>query len=104
MTRHTTGSLLILLLAALGGCSKESTPPTTQTPSKETPAAPAPAPQPAPAPPVTAAIKTGDTNFPGVAADVTECRRKDGVLSLRLRFRTASDKKSITIVDGRDYE
>jgi len=38
-------------------------------------------------------------------ADVTECTRKDGVLSVKVRFRnTASEKKNLTLIDARNYE
>src|SRR5258706_4050155 len=104
MTRHKAlpFSILILLTAALGGCSKESSPPAAQTPAAQTPA-PTPAPAPAATPP--AALKTEDTNIAGIAADVTECQRKDGVLSVKVRFRnTSGDKKNFNLIENRDYE
>jgi hypothetical protein len=110
MARQRVLSCLILLTAALGGCSKESPPPAAQTsapaPAQTAPPpAAVPTPAAAPAPAVTAALKTEDTNIAGVAADVTECQRKDGVLSVRVRFRnTGSEKKSFTLIDARDYE
>ena len=48
--------------------------------------------------PVTGSLVTGDTNVPGVAADVTECKRKDGVLSVKVRFRVASAIPSAQVV------
>ena len=33
-----------------------------------------------------------DTNLPGIVAEVTECKRKDGVLTVRLRLTNKSDK------------
>jgi hypothetical protein len=109
---HRATLLVILLCAALGGCSKESSSTAPQAPAQTaTPAAstPAPAPSAAPAPVAAAApagaLKTGDTNIAGVVADVTECSRKDGVLSVRVRFRsTASERKTFDLIDGRDYQ
>ena len=93
-------SFLIALIAALGGCSKESPPPAAQTPA-QTPATAPPTAAPAPS----GALKTEDTNIAGVAADVTECARKDGVLSVRVRFRnTSGEKKNLNLIDNRDYE
>jgi hypothetical protein len=102
MTRHRNVPFLILLMAALNGCSKESPPPSSHTP--------APAPVAATAPPAASAapagtLKTSETNISGVAADVTECVRKEGVLSVKVRFRNASgEKKKLNLIDGRDYE
>lgn len=109
----------LLLAAVLCGCSKDAPPPAAQsatpvpaaspavpTPTASTapPAAPAPAPAPA-APPSTPALKTGDTNINGVAADVTQCERKDGVLSVKVRFRnTGSEKRQFDLIDSRNYE
>src|SRR5689334_24701351 len=82
---------ILLLLAGFSGCSKENPPTSSKTP--ETPAQPAPsAAAPASAPPAAAAapagtLKNGDTNISGVVAEVTECARKDGVLSIKVRLR-----------------
>jgi hypothetical protein len=63
------------------------------------------APPPAAAPVASAALKTEDTNIAGVVADVTECARKDGVLSVRVRFRnTSAEKKNLNLIDNRNYE
>jgi hypothetical protein len=52
-----------------------------------------------------AAIQTQETNFPGVNAELVECRRKDGVLTIRLRLRNTGDKpQRVTLINGRDYE
>ena len=52
-----------------------------------------------------AAPKTEDTNIAGVVADVTECARKDGVLSVRVRFRnTSTEKKNLNLIENRNYE
>ncbi|HTX38726.1 MAG TPA: hypothetical protein VME43_27055 [Bryobacteraceae bacterium] len=68
--------------------------------------APAPAAAAAPAPPAAAAvIKTGDTNTTGVAAEVTECSRKDGVLSVKVRFHnTSAAQKRLDLIGSRNYE
>ena len=48
-------------------------------------AAPASAQTPAP-------IQVQETNIAGVVAELTECRREDGVLNIRVRFRNNSDQ------------
>src|SRR5271155_4180438 len=98
--------LLAVLAFTFGACSKQ-TPPTTAS-------APAPAPAPAAtpaAPPAAAApagpvvLKSGDTNIAGVVAEVTECSRKDGVLSVKVRLRnTSGQKQSFNLIENRDYE
>lgn len=107
MARQRSLASLMLLAAALCGCSRDTPPPATQTaaqPPAASPAAPTPAPTPA-APPTTPALKTGDTNITGVAAEVTQCDRKDGVLSVKVRFRnTSSQKQQFNLIDTRDYE
>src|SRR5207244_518902 len=104
MTRHRAVSFLILLIAALGGCSKESPSSTSQAPA-QAPASATPAPAPVVAPAPSGALKTEDTNIAGVTADVTECQRKDGVLSVKVRFRnTSGEKKNLNLIDNRDYD
>lgn len=39
----------------------------------------------------TKVIQTQETNFSGVVAELTECKRKEGVLSFKVRFRNTSD-------------
>lgn len=39
----------------------------------------------------TKVIQTQETNFSGVVAELTECKRKEGVLSIKVRFRNTSD-------------
>jgi hypothetical protein len=83
-------------------------------PAMTQPAAPAAEPAPgtaapsaAPAVPATgmAALASGDTNIAGIVAEVTECARKEGVLSLKLRFRnTNPTAKNVDIIAGRNYE
>ena len=62
-------------------------------------------PLPAPAPPASSVLKTEDTNISGVVAEVTECARKDGVLSVKVRFRsTLKEAKNLTLIENRNYE
>ena len=109
MTRHRALLFWILLLSFLGACSKESPSSVSQAPASAA-APPATAPGPAAAPPaaapaVTGALKSEDTNIAGIVADVTECSRKDGVLSVKVRFRNSSaEKKNLSIIDNRNYE
>jgi hypothetical protein len=107
MIRHRAVPYCIILISVLGACSKESPVPSAQTPAAAPSAASAPVsvPPPAVAPPASGVIKTADTNIAGVVADVTECARKEGVLSVKVRFRnTASEKKNLTLIDARNYE
>jgi hypothetical protein len=101
-------SLVIVLLAGLlgfAGCSSESQKPgpVTQPPPATQPVAatqPPPTPQlaPAQAAPVAApspaasagVIQTQETNTQGLVAELTECKRKDGVLTVKLRIRNTS--------------
>ena len=49
----------------------------------------------------TEAIQSQDTNIGGLVADITQCKRKDGVLTLKVRVRNTSDKKvNIFFTDG----
>jgi hypothetical protein len=51
--------------------------------------------------PVTAAQ---DTNKPGLVAEIVECKREGGVLSIRMRLRNTSDKDiDESIIDGRNF-
>lgn len=117
MTRPYLAFLVILSIGAFSGCSKEAPPAASKAPEssqatpKPTPPAPtSPSPAPAATPtpvaaPSSAALKTEDTNIPNVVADVTECRRKDGVLSIKVRFRnTGSAKANLGLIENRDYE
>ena len=55
----------------------------------------------APSPAQTEAIQSQDTNVGGLVADITQCKRKDGVLSLKVRLRNTSGKKvNISFTDG----
>ena len=70
--------------------------PPHETPPVETPPPP-PAPSPATAPPAAeqaGVIQTQETNEEGVVGELTECRRSEGVLSIKVRFRNTSTKQS----------
>jgi hypothetical protein len=111
---HSRIAALTILLTVLAGCSSQSSPPAAATPAQTTtapataPPAAAPAPAPAAAPASSAALKTGDTNISGVVAEVTECARKDGVLSVRVRLHNTSSQKAefhlIDNVNGVNHE
>jgi hypothetical protein len=51
------------------------------------------------------AIQSQPTNTAGIAADILQCKRKDGVLTLRIGFRNVSGAKGeIAVIDGRNYD
>jgi hypothetical protein len=106
MTSRRAVPFLILLISVLGGCSKESPAPSAQTPAAAPSTAPTPTAAPPPAAPAASvALKTEDTNTAGVVADVTQCARQDGVLSVKVRFRnTSAEKKNLNLIDARNYE
>jgi len=123
MTRTVQGCSLALFSIVLAGCSMLSptkpadggTAPANPTPTPvATAAAPASAPAAAPAAvpvsaPVAAApsgpvLMSQDINQPGITADFTECKRKEGVLNVRLRFRNVSSKEiNFNIVDNFNF-
>jgi hypothetical protein len=46
-------------------------------------------------------IQSQDTNVGGLVAEITQCKRKDGVLTLKVRVRnTSSEKVNIYFTDG----
>jgi len=52
-----------------------------------------------------APLQTQETNAPGVMAELTECRRSEGVLNMRIRFRnTSAEKASFYPISGRNYD
>lgn len=107
------GGLTIVFVALAMACSKGTTTapaPQAAAPAQPQAAAPAPAappaaPAPAAAPSGAPSLKSGDTNIANVTADVTECSRKDGVLSIKVRLRnSASAVKRVDIIWNRNYE
>jgi hypothetical protein len=126
MIRYQAISCAMLLAGLLCSCSKQSSSNTSPSPAaaeavqpkptgpavlESAPAAPSAAPAApdtvfAAAPPASASVlKSGETNSSGVIAEVIQCDRKDGVLSMRVHFRNVSAKKTyFTIINGRNYE
>jgi len=110
--------LFSTLLAALTACSSQTPSKTTEAPAPTKSAAPLATPASAaqtaapstasaqpPAVAPTASLATQDTNVPGVAADFTECKRKEGVLSVKIRFRNVSPAEAhVNVISGRNYE
>jgi hypothetical protein len=57
--------------------------------------------------PLTAAeaIQKQDTNEAGVVAELIECKRADGVLTVRVVLRNSSDKNaSVSVISSRDFD
>lgn len=44
-------------------------------------------------------IQSQETNISGIVADLTECKRKDGVLTVKVRFRNTSNSKAWVAID-----
>ncbi len=56
-------------------------------------------------PPPAAPLQTQESNVVGVVAELTECKRKDGVLTVKIRFRnTGAEKASFKLIDRRQYD
>ena len=52
-----------------------------------------------------APLQTQDTNTAGVVAELTECRRSEGVLSIKVRLRnTAETNTHVDVINGRNYD
>lgn len=52
-----------------------------------------------------APLQTQDTNTAGVVAELTECKRSEGVLDIRLRLRNTSDAEvGFNVVGSRNYD
>ena len=102
--------LFVLGIAAtmtLAGCSKnEPATATTASPPAATPTTTAPTTAPAtPAPATPAAIQSQDANQAGVMADLTECKRGDGVLTVKIRYRNTTAKPvSLEVLFSGNYE
>jgi hypothetical protein len=53
----------------------------------------------------TPAIQSQDSNISGIVAEITECKRQEGVLTVRLRFRNTTDKTEVVeVIRGRNYD
>ena len=112
MAHHRRSSTPLLLsvavLLVLAGCSKNEPATTTTTASQPVataPATPAPTPAAAPAAATPAAIQSQDANQAGIVAELTGCKRGDGVLTVKVRFRNTSGQPiPLSVIDARDYE
>ena len=52
-----------------------------------------------------APLATTDSNVGGVVAEVTECKRKDGVLTLKIRFRnTGTTEVELDLISSRNFD
>ena len=50
-------------------------------------------------------IQSQDTNTAGIIAELIECKREDGVMTIKLRLRNTTDKvENITLIHGRNYD
>lgn len=50
-------------------------------------------------------LQAQESNVAGVVAEITECKRGDGVLTIRMRLRnTANDKVRVGLISGRNYD
>ena len=51
------------------------------------------------------ALATGDVNHDGVTAEVTECKRSEGTLTVKVRLRNSTDQDiSLYLVSGNKYD
>jgi len=64
------------------------------------------APSSAQAPPAPGAVLASqDTNVAGVVGEIVECKRKEGVLTIKLRFRnTGAEEASFYMIGGGNYD
>jgi len=52
-----------------------------------------------------APLQTQETNTAGIVAELTECRRSEGVLNIRMRLRNTSEGKvGLYPIEGRNYD
>src|SRR5215468_7999530 len=50
-------------------------------------------------------IQSQDTNFGGIVGEITQCKRKDGVLTIKLRLRNSSGKDAkVELIDSRNFD
>ena len=50
-------------------------------------------------------IQSQDTNISGVVADLIECKREDGVLTVRVRFRNTTDQKvKLLLIEKKNFD
>jgi hypothetical protein len=77
---------LVVVPLALSG-SAYGAPPAAQTPAAQPPAAQS-----------SDVIQTQDANVDGVVAEITQCRRSESVLTIKVRFRNNSDKQKHLVI------
>lgn len=113
MTRLVPKCSLVLLSIVLASCSKETPTKAAEvtvggSSSAAAPVAAAPVAAVSastPAPASGAVLQTQDANQGGIVADFTECRRKDGVLNLKLRLRNVSSKEiELTVINNFNFQ
>jgi hypothetical protein len=50
-------------------------------------------------------IQSQDTNFGGIVGEITQVKRKDGVLTIKLRLRnTSSEAANLKLINSSDYD
>jgi len=50
-------------------------------------------------------IQSQETNTGGIVAEITQCKRKDGILTIKLRLRnTSTAKVNVTLIDSRNFD
>jgi len=50
-------------------------------------------------------IQSQDTNTAGIIAELIECKREDGVMTIKLRLRNTTDKvENVTLIKDRNYD
>ncbi len=105
MTKATGWSVVVLLLAGgvgLTAYSLVSAPEPVLAAEQARQAKPTALP---PAAASTSVIQTQETNFTGVVAELTECKRKEGVLTVKVRLRnTSSETARFHLLESREYD
>ena len=55
--------------------------------------------------PATGPLESQDTNLPGVVAELIECKRKEGVLTVKVRFHnTSGGEVRLNAIGGRNFD
>jgi hypothetical protein len=53
----------------------------------------------------TTVVRSQDANINGLVAEITECRRADGVLSVKMRLKNTSDADvQVNVIRGRNFD
>lgn len=92
------GILVALCILSLLSCS-ENTPGQTQPATP--PSQPATTQRAAPAATPADVLQVQETNIPGVVAEIFDCKRKEGVLTVKVRFRNKSSEKKVVKLGAR---